>query len=277
MKCVLCGNSTFDDKSYFSGTTEVCRNQLFKYGRCNKCGSINNISFKRVSHENYSSGKKKFRLRTLRFLSFLVAIGISKYKKILDYGCGSGIFAESLKEQGLSVDCYEPYNKKFNKLKKNKYPVVSLIQVFEHITNFNELFSNLNKITDVGSKVITIHPSSTRISKLDSDNILQCWTIHAPYHSVLPSDDITIDMFENNGYRLLLHVPYDIQRSGLIENNNVSALLRCKFGGTREGLINASKMDRIWAYITSPIQFIDKSFIHTKDYSVSTFVFERIK
>ncbi len=274
--CIFCNKNNFKDFVNFRGTSERYKKNKFTYSKCRNCGSINKISEQEIDHTDYLSGKKKFKLRTRRFIKFLKENDITKDNLILDYGCGSGVFAQSLKDKGYNVEGYEPHNLEFNMIESKKTCfLVYLIQVFEHISDFKEFFERLNKVTRLGSKIITIHPSSTRMPKLDSKDPLQCWTIHAPYHVSIPSDKATIDIFNKNNYKLIKHIPYDIQRSGLIENNNVSALLRSKFGKTREGLINATKRSRMLVYFRNPISFLDSLFIHTKDYCVSTFIFEK--
>lgn len=61
---------------------------------------------------------------------------------ILDFGCGSGLFIDDLKNAGYqNVDGYDAYNEKFWRLpEKNKYMVVSMTEVIEHMaTPFLEL------------------------------------------------------------------------------------------------------------------------------------------
>lgn len=61
--------------------------------------------------------------------------GIPKEEvRILDFGCGSGMFIDDLKSAGyIHVDGYDGYNEKFCMVpKKNSYHIVTATEVFEH-------------------------------------------------------------------------------------------------------------------------------------------------
>lgn len=80
-------------------------------------------------------------------------------KKILDFGAGSGTYADMLKERGVVVDCLEPdkvlqgilKNKGYNfvgdvkELKPKSYDVIYALNVFEHIKEDHETFALLVK------------------------------------------------------------------------------------------------------------------------------------
>jgi len=275
-KCLICSNTQHNNNTKYKGTTQEYRNQEFEYARCVKCNSINKLTPIKLDYNKYAKGKRIFKQRQTRFMKYIKKNNIYAYNNILDYGCGSGIFLKQLmKEEMLEIDGYEPYNKEYNKLKNKKYQFIYLIHVLEHIKDYKRFFKDLNKITNQGSEIITIHPSSTRIKELNNKDIYQKHTIHAPMHECIPSDKAVIDMFEMNGFELKKLTPYDVQRSGLIQNNNVTALLLSKFDGIREHLINASNKERLNAYLMHPIKFVKNALINTKDKNVSTMVFER--
>lgn len=53
--------------------------------------------------------------------------------KILDFGCGSGMFVDFMGKEGYSIDGYDLYNPKFESLPKNEtYDLVNLCEVVEH-------------------------------------------------------------------------------------------------------------------------------------------------
>ncbi len=278
MKCIFCKGKEFKDFVDFRGSTEETKKNTYTYARCKKCGSIINTSGKEVNYKNYTSGKKNFLGRLFRFKSYLYAREIFYDSKILDYGCGSGVIFKSLKEGGYkNIYGYEPNNQKFKHTLKNnrKYDVVYLIHTFEHIIDLNKFFKDINRRTEPNAKVITIHPSSSRIKKLDPKDSLHCWTIHAPFHNSIPSDKATINIFKRNGFDLILRSPMDVQRSGFFENNKVSALLRKKLGGTKESLIEASNIKKLFTYAKNPFMFFNKMVIDIVDETVSTFIFEK--
>lgn len=56
---------------------------------------------------------------------------------ILDFGCGSGLLIEDLKKAGYpNVDGFDAYSEKFCRFpQKNKYHIVTAIEVFEHLSD----------------------------------------------------------------------------------------------------------------------------------------------
>lgn len=66
---------------------------------------------------------------------------INPEAKILDYGCGSGIFVDFLKVRGMDVLGYDKYSNEFNyEIKKDYFDVVTMIEVIEHISSpFKEI------------------------------------------------------------------------------------------------------------------------------------------
>ena len=195
--CQICKKTKYQNPKKFKGSTKKYAKKKYKYAICTKCHSIDNLSKQEITYENYPNGKKKFTQRTTRFTKFLKQNKITKKHKILDYGCGSGQFTQTLKEKGYNVKGYEPHNTRFP-LPKTKFDAIYLIHVLEHITNYSKLFKKLDKLIMKNGLIITIHPSSTRIKKLSPNNPSQSWIIHSPYHSCLPSDNAIIKLFNKN-------------------------------------------------------------------------------
>lgn len=69
---------------------------------------------------------------------------------VLDFGCGNGLFVSFLKKNNVAVDGYDKFSGDFNALpEKNKYDVVTAIEVFEHLaepySEIDEIFSFLKE------------------------------------------------------------------------------------------------------------------------------------
>jgi len=278
--CRCCAGTYFEENEYFRGTTDVYKNSYFLYARCKRCGSINNLSMDNPDYAHYITADGIGILRVNRFKQLLSELLINKMAHILDYGCGKGALFLALKNQGyINIEAYDPFVKKFSKtLEGNKqYSVVYLVHVIEHIHDFQAFFSELNRVTNIGSTIITIHPSSTRIPKLNPICPFQRWTIHAPFHTCIPSDKAVAQLFLQNSYRLKRKITYDIQRSGIKDNNNVIALLFSRLGGTKEKLIKASSKKKALTALRSPLLFLYYMLIHTHDYFGSSLVFEKMR
>ena len=276
-RCLLCQGTSFTEQAYFSGTTDRYKDLQFIYARCQGCGSIKNTTTENIDYTDYPTGKSISSHKVQCFLKLLQQQHITTSHKILDYGCGNGALLSALCKKGYDIDGYEPHHPPFGQLEPGKtFDLIYLTHVFEHLPNYEEFFAHLQLLTKPGSRIITIHPSSSRMPKLNPKSPFQAFTIHAPYHLTIPSDQATVNMFTHHGYELQKLYTYDVQRSGWKDNSRVSALLAQALG-TKEEWLAASKKKKILAVLRSPFSFFDALFLRTKDKLVSTFVFERTK
>src|SRR3989344_816667 len=276
LNCRFCGSDSYLERADYKGTTERYKEGMCCYARCGQCDSLNNLSLSNPDYGRYTTGTSISKLKVNRLIRLLRNLKVSKNDAILDYGCGNGALVKAMIRKGyLKSYGYEPFNPDYMALTfGERFKAIILTHVFEHIPEYSVFFSNLKRITTANSLIITIHPSSSRIKRLDSNCPFQTYALHAPCHTVIPSDKATISLFQQQGYKLKLHYHYDFQRSGFRDNNLVTSLLAQDLGGTTESWLNASKHKKMKAFISSPIAFLDKMFIHTKDRYSSTFVFE---
>lgn len=98
---------------------------------------------------------------------------LNKSKNILDFGAGSGTYADILKNEGVIVDCLEPDAKlgdilktkgygvipSIDKLTPNHYDVIFAFNVFEHIKDDNEVIAKLKKALNKNGKLIIYVPA----------------------------------------------------------------------------------------------------------------------
>ncbi len=274
--CAFCNETLLVEETIFSGTTVKTKDNTYMYSRCCSCYSLINRTEEKPDYTDYATGSGISNIKVRRFVRFLKKQGVKENSALLDYGCGNGALFLKLRTQFPNTDGYEPFNEKYAVLYNGKkYDVVYLTHAFEHISDYAKFFEHLNSVTKPGSLVITIHPSSTRIPKLNPSNPYQAYTIHAPFHTRLPSDKAVTDLFTKYGYNWKLFLPYDIQRSGIKDNNRVSALLSQSLGGLKENWLGASRKAKFMAAARSPHRFFYNMFLRTRDYYVSTFIFER--
>lgn len=107
--------------------------------------------------------------------------GRSKYT-ILDFGAGSGTYADMLKAQGVIVDCVEPdkslqrilNNKAYkafdyaDSLKPNSYDVIYALNVLEHIDDDFTVFNQLiNALKPGGTVIIYVPAFNSLYSSMD--------------------------------------------------------------------------------------------------------------
>ena len=277
--CRLCGKSSFSERTSFLGTTEKYKDASFVYARCLSCRTINNLSLAQPDYSGYLTGENVSQRKVQRFLNLLQQLKIKKEELILDYGCGKGALLSSLQKNGyINVDGYEPFNPNYAQTINSgkKYTLIYLTHVFEHLEDLPYFFADMEKLTIKGSKIITIHPSSSRIPSLDSNCVFQSYTFHAPFHTFIPSDDIVLELFAKRGFKLVTKYPFDIQRSGFRDNNRVSALLTRTLGGTKEKVLLAPNKQKYFSVFKAPLAFLNSLIFHTRDHYSSTFIFEKI-
>ena len=110
-----------------------------------------------------------------KFLIGQVISQLNRFKTpaILDFGAGSGTYADMLKDQGIMVDCLEP-DQKLKKILKSKkykiysdvkelkpktYDVIYALNVMEHIEDDFSVFSQLTKALKKNGIIIIYVPA----------------------------------------------------------------------------------------------------------------------
>tara|TARA_E500000178_G_C17036389_1_gene763649 strand:- start:4623 stop:5609 length:987 start_codon:yes stop_codon:yes gene_type:complete len=141
---------------------------------------VNNKKYADIIYEKYSQlnirknmeKTSKYRLRMMeeRF-NYCVKSNFKKIKsiKLLDYGCGNGLFLDYLKKKGISgtgieideANSQKLVNKKIkffrniNEVESNKFDICVMFDVLEHLTNpIRDLLKIRNKLKKKGIIVI---------------------------------------------------------------------------------------------------------------------------
>lgn len=187
-KCPLCGASEF--VPYLTCKDYTVSNENFNIVSCTSCGFkftnprpadsvLGNYykSEKYVSHSNTRKGliNKLYhfiRKRTLREKLKLISGYVSR-GTILDYGCGTGMFLNTCKEAGWKVFGFEPdddargiakesglvvvYEK--SALLQNKYDIISLWHVLEHVTDLDETLAFFSNVISINGRLIVAVPN----------------------------------------------------------------------------------------------------------------------
>lgn len=136
----------------------VCRNSApsrltkggIEYNQCTFCktlfcGYLDNSNMVGGEWEEGRHDKHKEE----RLDRFRTLIGI--YGSILDFGTGNALLVSDCREAGFTCDGYDKYNPKYDNLKDEKYNLVTLVEVIEHLsTPFDELNIIFEKLADNG-------------------------------------------------------------------------------------------------------------------------------
>lgn len=135
--------------------------------------------------------------------------------RILDYGCGTGQFLHQASLSGMRVDGLEP-NEKARKqaealLSKpvfknigdltNKYDVITLWHVLEHIPNFPSIISQLHKSLHTNGMLFVAVPN---MRSADADRYQEYWAAYdVPRHLWHFSKDNMKMFLESSGFNFL--------------------------------------------------------------------------
>ncbi|OGG12605.1 hypothetical protein A3D77_04680 [Candidatus Gottesmanbacteria bacterium RIFCSPHIGHO2_02_FULL_39_11] len=178
--CPLC--------SFTKGVLEKSKGK-YKLYRCNKCELVfvyplpNESELNKYYEKfNYSLGFesenqiRKDSNKTLISLKYLMKTG----KKLLDIGCGAGFFLDEARKKGFIVEGTDMSNEviryardrlklkvfrgNFNsinidKLKKNRYDAITLIQFIEHITSPHRIIENVYSILKPDGIICIVTPN----------------------------------------------------------------------------------------------------------------------
>ena len=273
----MCGCNDVEFIASLRGTTLRYISEFFSYSKCIKCNSLICTNMQQPNYSDYKTGGSISERKTKRMISLFNQINVTKKHSILDFGCGNGALVQKLNKNGYNVNGFEPFGEKYSHFPSKKFDCIYMTHVFEHITDFKQFFLSLKKLSHKNTKIITIHPSSSRMKKIFPSNSKQIWAIHAPYHTIVPSDKATRNIFRKNGFDQIQHYSYDWQRSGIRDNNNVSALLFRDCGGTKDQFLSTTKDEKVKHFLKSPCKYINALFFDTKDFYASTFVFKVIE
>lgn len=181
MKCKICDKIINLNKSYLYTHSKI------KYYRCNNCllvfqyplpnnQKLKDLYSKEYFNQNYLKNNNDFKLRKIQYkLDKKIILNYykdDKNNKILDYGCGNGTFLKLFKSKKIGYD----FNKdarvdtsvrrvSIKKVFEEKYDLIIMRGVIEHIPNFEEIIKKLTKcVNKNGLFYITATPNSNNLT-----------------------------------------------------------------------------------------------------------------
>lgn len=178
----------------FSCNVRAYRDETFKVWRCPVCLTIHCLDIVDLPYyyANYpfADTKLTFPLRWCyrNLCRQLTKHGFSPEKSLLDYGCGSGLFVQYLRQYGFA-NChgYDPYapqdgfgNPKT--LEQKSFNYILLQDVIEHIEDPNALLGELDALLSPGGYILIGTPNAANIDLAQPSLSDYYNAVHVPYH-----------------------------------------------------------------------------------------------
>jgi len=227
--CIFCKNTSFIN-SPFENT--VFNNKRFQYITCSKCHLVqvdplpNEDDLVKMYAMDYYSFKK------LQPSSIFDAVlseikGLGEYKTVLDFGCGGGRFLVNALDKGYVTtgvdfgdelignlkEAYPSANfieiSEFNK-QSEKYDVIYVSNVFEHLTNPVEVLNQLYDRLNVNGILVSDGPAENNFTIAGAFRkcmfgirkfILKKEVNHVPRHITYTNKANQLSFFERSGLK----------------------------------------------------------------------------
>ncbi|HYX38572.1 MAG TPA: class I SAM-dependent methyltransferase [Oligoflexus sp.] len=185
------------------------QDQTFTVWRCAGCDSLHSKEDVNLPHyyEGYPFAQHKLefwsKIAYRKRARELVRQGIQKHHKILDYGCGAGVFVQYLRDQGyVHVVGYDPYVEQFAKAERlqDTYDAVLAQDVIEHADDPQIMLSEILGCLEPDGLLYLGTPLANRIHLKDHSRFAM--SLHQPYHRHIFSLKAILHMTRVHGLRV---------------------------------------------------------------------------
>ncbi|MBC5994140.1 class I SAM-dependent methyltransferase [Pontibacter cellulosilyticus] len=201
-QCPVCGKEDF--KNFLVVTDNTVSKESFVIVECENCSfkftnprpdadSIGNYyeSEEYISHNNTKAGIINKAYHVVRSITTKQKVElINRYTPtkgtIMDYGCGTGVFLAACKKDGWEIKGVEPSAKareiatketeeliatNLSELESEKFDIITLWHVLEHIHTLNETMSKLTEmLQEDGTLIIAVPNADSHDAQLYKEN-----------------------------------------------------------------------------------------------------------
>jgi len=208
--CPLC-----DEPGALAGTRDVVRvasnvrkfrDEPFTVWRCEHCRSLH--AKEGVELAPYYAGyplqnqrldfftRVSFRNR----LKILERGGLRRGQRVLDYGCGAGMFVRYLRDAGYDIIGYDPYSPEFADRARlaTRFDALISQDVLEHAEVPSEMLQEWAGLLNDGGLLFVGTPNADEIDLQQPE--LYSFEIHQPYHRHLLSEQALVDAAAKVGF-----------------------------------------------------------------------------
>lgn len=208
--CLLRANDAEVRRASIRSNVRAHRHECFPIWRCPHCGSVH--SAQEVDLDYYYQGYpySVYRRDFIRYFIFqrqmtrLRRLGMARNSSLLDYGTGSGIFIDYLRQYGYpNAVGYDPYEGRFKdrQIIEQQYDFVHAQDVIEHAEDPDEVFSDMLMLVRPGGILYIGTPDGGAVDFSRLEDSLH--SLHQPYHRHLLSRHGMRLLGERHGASLL--------------------------------------------------------------------------
>ena len=212
--CIVC--PLCSEPGHLATATEVAQVQChvrrlqeysFKVWRCTGCNSLHSgdtadLAFF-YSHYPLQNHRLDFHARIGygNRLRMLRERGLQPGNRILDYGCGTGVFLEFLREKGYrNAFGYDAFVSKYSdpSILQSRYDVVVSYDVIEHVDDPAQLMRTFTGLLRKGGLLAIGTPNADQIS-LKRDHPAEV-ELSQPYHRHILSERVLVELAKDHGF-----------------------------------------------------------------------------
>lgn len=211
--CAICDYQTATpdphDLGMVRGNTEKYQAQYFRLWHCPECRTVQSIDpmDHQEMYEGYPLNQRQedlFARATLRnLLKRLRRAGLREGERILDYGCGNGIFVKFLQRNGFThVSGYDPWVEEFSILptEDTVFDCIIVNDVIEHCEDVRALISACRQRLRPGG---LLYVGTVESDGLTFENLApQTMKLHQPFHRIFLPEAVLHRLCQEQGFEI---------------------------------------------------------------------------
>ena len=211
--CEICGVgkiSTSIETGAVACNVRFFQAEQFMVWRCAKCRTLHckeDIDFGHY-YDHYPLSEQRIQYMTRRSyfnrLRILKRSGMQPSHRILDFGCGGGLFLRFLNSQGYANAVgHDPFVAQYADREplRQKFDIVYSFGVVEHVPDPRQFFQEQRSLVADSGLVVVATPNADGL-RIDRPNSL---LFHQPYHRHILSSAAMRDLAEDCGLRIIRH------------------------------------------------------------------------